>query len=379
MVGELKYVGDHVSVYLDLDATVGLEDAEFQSVGAIFDQELYEVATAAFGVESDIDANGRTMILMTPVVNALTPPEECDAEITAGFFFAADIDPAFHGDSRSNQAEVFYVLAPDPAGRAGCTQTRESVRRLLAFTFIHELQHMISYTQHVLVRGGDSEETWLNEAMSHLAEELGGLRLLAIGDRQRFAELTVPNLRKAYDYLRVPSSQFLVFGDGSGSLLERGAGWLFTRWLVDQVGVGVARRMSETALTGAANVEAATGEPFDRLVGYWMLANYVSDAPELAGAPIDPRLRYATWDFREQYEAFNQALPERFEVPFPIVPPVAIGGAFQLDGTLRAGSGAYLLVRQSPGQDGFAVRFTDPDGGALDPALDAQVNVIRLR
>ena len=39
---------------------------------------------------------------------------------------------------------------------------------------IHEFQHMISFNQHVLVRGGNAEETWLNEGLSSFAEELGG-------------------------------------------------------------------------------------------------------------------------------------------------------------------------------------------------------------
>ncbi len=47
----------------------------------LFDQELYAVATRAFGVESDVDRNGRVTILMTPIVNALTPTEECDTSI----------------------------------------------------------------------------------------------------------------------------------------------------------------------------------------------------------------------------------------------------------------------------------------------------------
>ena len=33
---------------------------------------------------------------------------------------------------------------------------------------------MISFNQHVLVRDGDAEDTWLNEGLSHYAEELGG-------------------------------------------------------------------------------------------------------------------------------------------------------------------------------------------------------------
>jgi hypothetical protein len=37
------------------------------------------------------------------------------------------------------------------------------VQAFVPITFIHEFQHMISFNQHVLVRGGDGEVLWLNE------------------------------------------------------------------------------------------------------------------------------------------------------------------------------------------------------------------------
>ena len=63
---------------------------------------------------------------------------------------------------------------PDPGNRAATSRKSDATNAFLPPTFIHEFQHMISFNQHVLVRGGTAEDTWLNEGLSHFAEELGG-------------------------------------------------------------------------------------------------------------------------------------------------------------------------------------------------------------
>ena len=223
---EAMFVGDHAIIYIDEDApSGGLTSSEVIELGRLFDDQLYEVATTAFGSESDVDGNGRAIILMTPVVNALTSTTQCTQSIVTGFFFSIDVDPSFRGDARSNQAEVFYSVTPDPNGVQGCRLSVAKIQQVVPLTFIHEFQHMISYYQHVMVRGGVDEETWMNEAMSHLAEELGGRRFLALGDSNTFAQFVAGNLTNSYHYLEDPSLHRLVFDEDPGSLSERGAGW----------------------------------------------------------------------------------------------------------------------------------------------------------
>ena len=59
--------------------------------------------------------------------------------------------------------------------------------------------------------------------------------------------------------------------EDDGTLAEIGASWLFVRYLVDQFGGSLPRRLDQTALTGAANVAAATGQPYVTLVTRWAL------------------------------------------------------------------------------------------------------------
>jgi hypothetical protein len=375
---EVKYVGTHALIYEDLEKpSGGFTAADYEEVGELFDSELYEVTTRAFGSESDIDRNGRVLILLSPVVNGLTDETECEESFITGFFFPIDIDPVYSGDQRSNQAEIFYSMVPDPTGSVTCEHSVDRVKRLVPITFVHELQHMINFSQHVIVRAGSSERTWLNEAMSHISEELSALHFEALGDDTRFSRFAINNLFNAYEYLKDPQQHFLMYQTGSGTIEERGAGWLFLRWLADQFGDGTLRRLSETDLVGTENVVAAVGEPMARVLGDWFLANYVSGNPQLAQSP--ERLSYQTWDFWTLYESLSGQDPDLFPRPFPLEPPVFNGGDFNVIGMLRSGSGAYFIVRQSPGGQGFAVELLDALGAPLAGAAEPVLSVVRIR
>ena len=373
---EARYVGDHAIIYVDEASPAGgLTDGNLMELGRLFDQELYQAATSAFGSESDIDGNGRVIILLTPVVNGLTPRQQCSTAVVTGFFFSIDVDPVFRDDDRSNQSEVFYAVTADPSGSRGCVITASKVRQVIPVTFIHEFQHMISYHQHVLVRGGEIEETWLNEGMSHLAEELGGRRLLAGGDADAFSRFVTGSLTNSYHYLENPVGSALLFGGGPGTLADRGAGWLFVRWLADQYGDGVVRLLSESALVGTRNIEVVTGEAWERLVTQWFMANSVSDYP---GLTVPVALRYSSWDFRATYGAMSISDPAQFPRAFPLSPFLSNGGAFSRQGTLPAGSGDYVFVHLDAGSDGFEVTFTGL-GGAPFSGGTPRLSVIRIK
>src|SRR2546430_2116853 len=159
-----------VAIYVDTLAPVGQPDsAALDSIATTFDQRLYAIDTAAFGRESDIDSNSVVLVLMTNTVNKLTTRAECPASgggFIAGFFFGADIDPAFRTDSRSNKGEVFYSLVADRAGILSCAHSASDVQKFVPVTFIHEFQHMISFGQHLIARSGSCEVLWLNARFS---------------------------------------------------------------------------------------------------------------------------------------------------------------------------------------------------------------------
>ena len=73
-------------------------------------------------------------------------------------------------------------------------------------------------------------------------------------------------MENGFEYLASPEDHFLIEpGSSPAELAERGANWLFVRWLADHfandtvLGTDLTRRLVATRLVGAANVEAADG------------------------------------------------------------------------------------------------------------------------
>jgi len=381
----VEAVGQRLAIFVDTLAPAGgLTAADLDTLIQLFDTRFYALDTAAFGRESDIDANTVVIVLMTNVVNQLVTEQQCqDNGYVAGFFFGADIDPRYANDSRVNHGEVFYSVVVDPGATLSCAHSRDQVKRVVPRTFVHEFQHMISFNQHVLVRGRSSELLWLNEALSHYAEENGGRSFLP-GDPTSFGRLVLDNLFNAYSYLDSTGSHFLLADEGIGSLAERGAGWLFVRYLVDQFATDTSaaarnaftRSLVQTSLLGSANVENATGRPFSETVTRWALANWVSDLP---GFTAPAELTYGSWDLRATFDSLHTSLPGFFPKVFPLVPTISPGDSVDVSGTLRAGSGVYHRVRQPPGAPGFSLLLGTGSGQPLPASITARLNIIRVR
>ena len=372
-----------VAIFVDNASPAGgLDSLQLDSLGRTFDNRLYPTDTAAFGRESDIDANTVVLVLMTPVVNKLVNKADCTNKgFVAGFFYGADLLPSI---ANSNAGELFYSIVPDPGATLSCSHSTTEVERLVPVTFIHEFQHMISFNHHVLERPGNGEVLWLNEGFSHYAEELGG-RSYGSGTPD-FSRFTIGDLFNAYEYLDSTDKHFLLPTEGIGSLAERGAAWLFVRFMVDRFSGGTSmaqwntftRGMLETSATGADNVANATGLPFDTVVTRWALANYVSDLP---GFTPPTALTYDSWRFRTTYAALyaQDVNHDNFKKPFPLTPAQSSGRAVSLSGTLRAGSGVYQSVVQTANDRGFTLHFTTSGGGLLNASLVPRLNVIRIQ
>ena len=373
-------VGQRVAIFVDDAAPAGgYTTAQLDDVRDLFDQFLYPIDTTAFGRESDIDGNGVVVVLLTQHVNALSPDCNNTGRVILGYFFGADLLPQGPSNPGSNEAEIFYGLVPDP-NNTQCDISQAFARSHLPATFIHEFQHMISFNQHVLVRGGSAEDTWLNEGLSHFAEELGGRQVPDVecpNSLSCFDEyIASGDLANAFEYLTSPEDFFLIEPVSStGTLQERGANWLFVRWLADHfaadtlLGTDLTRRLDATAQNGGANVEAATGEDFSKLVGEWQLANYLDDLPGF----VEPtgRLRYRSWNFRQQAAADG--------IPYPLAPDSTSGVDYSHSGVLRAGSGRHVRVVQAAGAASVDLTLTTPTGAALSSTLEPRVALVRVR
>jgi hypothetical protein len=393
----VRALNGKVAIFVDTLAPAGgLDSAALDAIATTFDQRLYAIDVAAFGSESDLDSNTVVLVLMTNTVNKLVTAAECNASngaFVAGFFFGADLDPAFRNDSRSNKGEVFYSIVADPGGTLSCSHSAVQVERFVPVTFVHEFQHMISFNQHVLMRNGTGEVLWLNEGLSHYAEELGG-RSYAVSPDAQINDCTLNptpttecrfyagDLIDAYEYMDSTDKHFLLPTAGIGSLAERGAAWLFVRYTVDQYAAGstradwdaLTRSLVGTAQTGAQNIATVTGDPFTTVVSRWALANYLTD-----GLGIPPELQYVSWNLHAVYSSLHTQNSTGFPKFYPLVPTVSAGRDVNLSGTLRAGSGIYHRATQPAGDPGFTLQVTALNGAPINPATLPRLNVIRLQ
>jgi len=374
-------VGAHVAIYVDTLAPAGgLNSADVDTLRQVFDTLLYPLDSANFGAVSDLDANGVVIALMTPVVNSLTTKAACSASggaYIAGFFFPADLDPSAPA-FQTNRGEIFYSVVADPNGTVSCAHTAAQVKTGTPGTFAHEFQHMINFAQHTLIQGGTvSEEGWLDEGLSQYAEELTARRYLQAGDTTTFSRLAINDVFDAYQYLSTTGAAALLIEFDQGTQAERGASWLFARYIVDQYGAGLPAKLVQTTLAGSGNLAAQTGHSFDTTVTRWALANWVSDLP---GFLTPAELSYTSWHFRTRtFASLYQQDSATFRHPYPLVPTASAGSAVNLSGTLRSGSGVYGRALQAPGAPAFTLLFSGSGTAALPAAVVPRLDVIRLR
>jgi hypothetical protein len=160
--------------------------------------------------------------------------------------------------------DLMYLSPRQPLG---------SYRSLL----VHEFQHLISFNQHVLIRGGQAEASWLNEGLSHLAED-------------QVASFSVSGQSEIIAaFLKDPGAVGLA-GDALLDVGKRGAAYLFVRSLVDRFGDAVIVRLMTSGLIDHDNIEAATGESFGQLLAFWGGQLYLSGL----GVVSHQRLNYSS-------------------------------------------------------------------------------------
>src|SRR5437667_9429981 len=74
----LMKLGQHIALYQDSAAPQpSLSQTDLDTLRAVFDTRLYEIDTTAFGRESDIDANGVVIVLLTNRGNQLVTSAQC--------------------------------------------------------------------------------------------------------------------------------------------------------------------------------------------------------------------------------------------------------------------------------------------------------------
>jgi hypothetical protein len=355
-----------------------------------FDSTLYPIDTTAFGGPSDIDLNARVIMLMSPVVNAMTPASTCATQgYVAGFFDSEDFAGA--SDPHSNQGEIFYSIVPDPTGTSGCSHSVAEVDGVVPSVFLHELQHLISFSQHVIVSGGNPADGWADEGLSIVAEELGSVyyeqQCPPPSCRGNPAQIFPDSsqgfissmLFDSYQFALLPdTASVTLHSDADGGVAWRGGTWLLMRWLGDQTGNAFYRKMERGPSGGAADIEFATGQPFATLFANFGLALYTDSLPGMARTTAPAGIRFVSRNVKQLWaRLFTTTGPS---VTIPTATPLQLFPitADTTSYVMYPGTVTYFRLDTPAGATTTTIQFAGPGGAAFASSLKPQVAIFRL-
>ncbi len=269
--GRLKAVGERVQVYVDARDVETVTSDVVRDVVATFDTRVFPTSARLWGTARDADGDGRFTVLITGWLARLGGGRLA----VDGFFRGADLDPALKPPF-GNGCDMIYLNAGLPPG--------PRLQTVLA----HEYAHAVTFSRKTLggAGRGPEEEGWLDEAIAHLVEDWHGFSRSNLDDRVEA-------------FLAQPERYRLVVEDYYAANLfrsqgHRGSTYLFLRWCGTIWGVdALLSNLIGSKLAGIANLEAATGQPFEDLFRQWSVRLFLDGLqPDGSGPPSGPRFRY---------------------------------------------------------------------------------------
>lgn len=328
--GRVVAVGTSAIVVNDtLNPPGGFTSADFARIAANFDTLVGPLDIENFGAPSDIDGNGHVILFFTRAVNELTPV--ASQSFVGGFFSSRDLfpkvgTPRLQACPGSNVAEMFYLLAPDPLGTVNTNKrTTGFVDSLTSGVVGHEFQHLINASRRIYVNNANELETvWLNEGLSHIAEELLFYRQSGLAPRQNIDLTTLratnaarlafnqdqgANAGRYRSYLVATAKNSPIRDDDS--LATRGATWDFLRYATDRkarsggADVAVWQALVNATAVGVPNLRTVYGGNIGGMLRDWSVSHYTDDV--VAGVSVD--FTQPSWNWHTIYPAIGSGYP----------------------------------------------------------------------
>lgn len=389
--GRVAAVSNNAIVVADTgNPANGFSDSEYQGFAALFDTLINPLDIANFGQPSDIDGNGKVIIFFTKEVNALTPKNTTDG-IIGGFFFERDLFPlttqsGLTGCPGSNFAEMFYMLVPDSTGIFSVPQTKSYVNRVTPGTLAHEYQHLINAGRRIYVNNAASfEDTWLNEGLSHIAEELLFYKQSGFAPRQNLAATSfktqaqldainndqIDNIVRFETFLGKPSATSVYGGDDA--LETRGATWSLLRDLADHRSATDADtwfQLVNSTTSGQGNLARVFGADYMTQINNWAVSVFADD---VAGV-TDTRYLQPSWNMRLIFPNLVDSQGNRLaKYPLQVLP---LSDNSAVNTSIFAGGVAYIRFSvQAGGQ--ASIDWTG--SGGLPPSPLMTFTVVRSK
>ncbi|HEX7122468.1 MAG TPA: hypothetical protein VF178_08890, partial [Gemmatimonadaceae bacterium] len=333
-------------------------DAQLNEMGREFDEVMFPLLLENFGnplaLDGLTDNNGRILMLFTPLVNSM------GQEQINGFVTSIDFGtPEATGCPTSNNAEIFYAKA------ALSTSGADAWQRDIRSTMIHEVKHLTSYAER-LSRGGQMEESWLEESTAMVSEEIFGRTIYGYHQlgNTTYAQSLKCEIEGCPGKPRVLTDHFAflaqymddtenrspIYTTGPNDFSYYGSGWALVRWAIDQYATtesGFLRALTQDATrTGVGNLLARTNASWPTLLADFTMALASDDAP---GYTVTRRAAtFPSWNLRDIFANLHVMLGSirsYFAQPYPLRMHTPAWGDFTLPvGGLRAGSATHVRL-----------------------------------
>lgn len=206
----LRATGDQCLVYVENAELDAVDSKMAEAVASEFDANIYSTIRNAFGAESDVDGNGKIILLLLDIRDGAT----ATSGYVAGYFDPTNLyDKSVY--PASNEADMISLdLNPGVAGSAGFYST-----------IAHEFQHMINFWTTVSA-DGTQQDVWINEGLSSAAEYLySGAQV-----QEKIAWYNNAPSHAGYSDIQ-NGNNFFVWSNDAYVLDEYATVYLFFQWL----------------------------------------------------------------------------------------------------------------------------------------------------
>ncbi len=301
---KLERLTAYCKIFVDQDSFEGLSavtgsyavtSADLDHFAEEFETFIYPLLNDSYGQVYDIDSDGRSSILISPVYAKIG---------FAGLFNSIDMTPG--ATTNSNQRDLIGVWSPSSAKWSG-----EYWRAATRETIAHEMQHAVNYSAKVypngVVRTGISnydsllEEMWLDESLSVGVEARyravrGAAGKTTYYNSQTITDAAANDARFAYWAQNPHTVKVDSFGYATNAFEHYGQKGLFNFYLFEQYGADKIKSLVQTTNTGVTNFNNVFGAgSFATIVKNWEFAVINEGLRSvIAFNSLDAKYRYTT-------------------------------------------------------------------------------------
>jgi len=270
---KLKAENERIRIWVDVQVDDGrITSSQMEEIAAETRDYILAQEEITYGEIYDVDSDSKFDILLTPQINVLPGK-------IRGLFVSNDLQDTLGTNSR----DLIYLDVPDAEGGefpgdpitaippgfldSAAPITNKEFSDTARQEIAHEMQHLINFSNRLRIRDRDSiepnsEETWLNEALSHFSEDFIGYQ-------------GQTNLTMAQQYLNHSYVTPIAWPTEMDAPIPRGGSYLFIRYIYEQFGTDVLsklllRDLPDGMYIGFDNVERATGNQIENLMQDWL-------------------------------------------------------------------------------------------------------------